>query len=74
MWEEKLILKALAERKKGRPLMLGTNVNPWGKIGMVGVTGGERYYWLTDDRGMVSMIPADMVENAAREVKYAQIP
>ena len=31
-------------------------------VGAVGMTGGERYYWLTHDDGAVSMMPADVVE------------
>lgn len=30
---------------------------------MVGLTGGERYYWMVDLCGCVSMMPAFMVEN-----------
>ena len=48
------------------PLRLGT-VTEWGKIDMVGVTGGERYYWMTDKRGVVSMLPADVVEPSVRK-------
>jgi len=49
---------------------LGT-VTSWGKVDMVGITGGERYYWMTDRRGVVSMMPADVVEKdvKARERK-----
>lgn len=43
------------------PLPLDT-VTEWGRIGMVGVTGGERYYWMVDDDGTVSMVPWFMVE------------
>jgi len=43
------------------PLPLGTQTQ-WGKIEMVGITGGERYYWMLDKHKCVSMIPAFMVE------------
>lgn len=43
------------------PLPLGTKTQ-WGKIEMVGITGGERYYWMLDKHGGVSMIPASIVE------------
>jgi len=43
------------------PLALGTQTK-WGKIEMVGITGGERYYWMLDKYKCVSMIPAFMVE------------
>lgn len=49
------------------PLMLGTVVKPWGKIGAVLLTDGERYYHLIDKHGMVSMMPADVVEAAAKD-------
>ena len=29
---------------------------------MVGFTGGERYYWMKDKHGCVSMMPAFIVE------------
>ena len=45
-----------------RVYRIGWFVRPWGKITAVGVVGGERYYWLEDRRGSVSMIPADVVE------------
>ncbi len=51
-----------------KPLSLGTIVEPWGEIAMVGSGGGvfsERYYWLVDDMGGVSMMPADVIERAA---------
>jgi len=34
----------------------------WGKIAMIGFTGGERYYWMIDKDDGVSMIPATIVE------------
>jgi hypothetical protein len=47
------------------PLPLGTKTK-WGKIGMIGITGGERYYWMTSWDGpvaSVAMIPAFIVES-----------
>lgn len=35
-------------------------------VGAVGITGCERYYWLTHDDGAVSMMPADVVEAEPR--------
>lgn len=43
------------------PLPLGTETE-WGTIEMIGLTGGERYYWMVDKDGCVAMIPAFMVE------------
>jgi hypothetical protein len=43
------------------PLPLGTQTE-WGKIEMVVLTGGERYYWMIDKYKCVSMIPAFIVE------------
>jgi hypothetical protein len=40
---------------------LGTKTQ-WGNIAMVGFTGGERYYWMKDKHGCVSMMPAFIVE------------
>ena len=45
------------------PLPLGSETE-WGKIEMIGITGGERYYWMCDVSGVVSMIPAFMVEQS----------
>ena len=44
-----------------QPLPLGKVVKPWGKIGAILLTGGERYYLMSKGR-CVSMIPAFMVE------------
>lgn len=49
------------------PLALGTKVKPWGTVEAVGITGGERYYWLIDKHGTVSMMPACVVEPNAHE-------
>ena len=43
-------------------LPLGTIVKPYGRVAAVGTTGGERYYWLIDKHGTVSMIPAVEIE------------
>lgn len=43
------------------PLRLGTETQ-WGAIGAVGLTGGERYYWMVDKHGSVAMMPACVVE------------
>lgn len=47
--------------ERTRPLPLGT-MTEWGRISAVGFTGGERYYWITDEDGAVAMMPADFVE------------
>jgi hypothetical protein len=44
-----------------KPLPLGTQTQ-WGKIGAVGYIQGERYYWMIDEDGSVSMMPAFVVE------------
>ena len=46
------------------PLPLGTETK-YGRIEMIGTTGGERYYWMIDKKGTVSMIPASVVEAEA---------
>lgn len=53
-------------------LLPGQRVNPWGEIGAVGCIHGERYYWLIDCHGTVSMMPADVVE--ARATGEADTP
>lgn len=58
--------QALAARMPNYPPMpIGSPVyfgrEKW-TIGAVGVTGGERYYWLTDADGGVAMLPACSVE------------
>lgn len=47
------------------PLPLGTPTR-WGPISAVGTTGGERYYWMVDADGCVSMMPTDVVEDQRR--------
>jgi hypothetical protein len=47
------------------PLAIGTRTQ-WGRIQAVGVLGGrprERYYWMIDKHGTVSMMPASVVES-----------
>ena len=43
------------------PLLIGTPTQ-WGKVCAVLLTGGERYYHLIDADGVVSMMPAHVVE------------
>ena len=45
------------------PLKLGTVVKPWGKIGAVLVTCGEPYYMMQGKGGVVSLLPAKMVQH-----------
>jgi hypothetical protein len=50
----------------GAPLMPDSRVrygDRWWRVGAVGVTGGERYYWLVR-RGEVAMLPWFVVERA----------
>ena len=47
------------------PIAPGTDILLYGHawtVGAVMLTGGERYYALTDSRGMVALMPADVVE------------
>jgi hypothetical protein len=44
------------------PIKLGSTVKPYGTVVGVGMISGERYYWFTDHRGVVSMMPAIVVE------------
>jgi hypothetical protein len=44
-----------------KPLNIGIKTK-WGKITAVGITGGERYYWMVDKHGCVAMMPASVVE------------
>jgi hypothetical protein len=50
---------------KTKPLPLGAVIKPYGKIAAVGLTGGERYYWLIGKHGDVVMMPADVIEKEA---------
>lgn len=43
-------------------IKLGT-ITEYGKVCAVGYV-GERYYWLINDKGVVSMIPAIILESA----------
>ena len=52
------------------PLPLGTKT-PWGEVGAVMWTGGERYYHLINKRGTVSMIPGYMVEESVTARKLS---
>jgi hypothetical protein len=45
------------------PLPLGTKT-PWGPIRAYAFTSGERYYWMSKERGDISMMPAGVVEAA----------
>ena len=50
-------------------LVPGTYVQYGGErhaVEAVGITGGERYYWLISEHGVVSMLPACVVEGAGR--------
>lgn len=47
------------------PLPIGRRT-PWGRVRAVGLTGGERYYWMVDERGVVAMMPASVVERDSR--------
>lgn len=45
-----------------KPIPFGTDIAPWGTVEAVGMTGGERYYWLVHRSGTVAMLPASEVE------------
>lgn len=47
---------------------IGTKIFPWGKVKMVGWTGGERYYWFIKDNS-VSMIPWTVVREQIKANK-----
>ena len=47
------------------PLPIGTRTQ-WGPVSAVGITGGERYYWMLSPGGVVAMMPADVVEPSVR--------
>ena len=50
---------------------LGSETN-YGTVHAVGYVGGERYYWLIDKKGTVSMMPSCVVEicgNVKKEKK-----
>ena len=46
---------------------LDTYVHPWGKVTMVRLLDGERYYWFVDYNGCVSMMPACAVEHTQEQ-------
>lgn len=49
-----------------KPLRIGMNVRGYGRIIAVGYV-GERYYWLKNASGVVSMMPADVIEATSLE-------
>lgn len=53
-------------KQTSMPLALGTIVEPYGEIGAVMVTGGERYYLIKDGFG-VALMPADVIEGSHEE-------
>ena len=52
------------------PLALGTVVPPYGKIGAILLTGGERYYLLSEGRS-VAMIPDFIIEEQIADNQLA---
>ena len=46
---------------------IGEWVDGYGEVQMVGFTGGERYYWLVNSDGAVSMMPATLIEPLYKE-------
>lgn len=40
---------------------MGAELEPYGKVGMIGNISGERYYWFTKEN-YVAMMPASLVE------------
>lgn len=57
---------------EGRLVMPGSTVRPWGKVGAVGWKNrcDERYYMLLDKRGVVSLMPASVIEPAYEEQRH----
>jgi hypothetical protein len=53
-------------RRADKPLPLGTTVPLWGEVAAVLLTGGERYYHMVGKGGVVSMMPATIIEAAAK--------
>lgn len=47
------------------PYPLGTVVPHYGKVIAIGDISGERYYWMEDKDGMISMMPWMAVEAPA---------
>lgn len=52
----------LPSEPQALPLALGTVVKPYGKIGAVMFTGGERYYMLTNGNGDTALMPWFVIE------------
>lgn len=42
---------------------IGDRLGFYGKLVMIGYTGGERYYWCISKSNVISMIPASVVKN-----------
>lgn len=55
------------------PIPLGTIVLPWGEIAGVRFD-GERYYFLINESGVVSYLPASTVERADASADEGQKP
>lgn len=49
------------------PVSLGTVIKLYGKVGAVGITGGERYYWLVNADGGVTMMPWFVIEQPSSQ-------
>lgn len=60
-------MKSTKFRWQNVPVPLGTYRKHYGKISAVGITGGERYYWLIDEDGTVSMMPWFVIEEGELE-------
>lgn len=60
-----LMAEFLAAEKATEPLPIGTKTQ-WGKIKAVHSCGGERQYFMIDARGTVALMPAEVVEGAAK--------
>lgn len=43
-------------------VLIGKNVDPWGKIVAIGNISGERYYWFIARNGGISMMPQSAVD------------
>lgn len=52
----------MSEPAQRELVRIGT-MTPWGRVEAVGFV-QERYYWLVDKCGYVSMMPAQVVESA----------
>jgi hypothetical protein len=49
------------ETAMNQPLSIGTQIKPYGKVIAIAWL-GERYYFLSDERGSVAMMPATTIE------------